>query len=217
MLACSSSLSKQVADAWKEQLVPKTYSRTQELCSDPRPLFIGKQSSSVRKWSGAFGLLICSRTTTLMTACCLMHGTKWASTPHSTAFREHKVIVYTSRALRSLFLSTQNGIEEKCKQIRCFVLARGRRYSADRNPNEFLPKRPRVRKSLCKSSLHGRRAGNAWYIRKRGLSAPSQCCLQGQSRISWVLMNLIWGWRARALNRCFPGNFGWKSIKLNDS
>lgn len=114
MLAYSSSLSKQVADAWKEHYwYQKQTQGHKNYARIPGLLFsIGKQSTSVRKWSGAFGLLICSRTTTLMTACCLMHGT---STPHSTAFREHSVIVYTSRALRSLFLSTQNGIEEKCK------------------------------------------------------------------------------------------------------
>lgn len=178
MLACSFSLSKQVADAWKEQLIPKTDPRNKKnknYARIPRPLFsIGKQSSSIRKWSGAF-------VSDNNINDSLLLGARYM---YSTAFRKHNVIVYASRALRSLFLSTQNGIEEKCKQIRCFVLARGRRYSADRNSNEFLPKRPRVRKSLCKSSLHGRRAGKAWYIRKRGLPASSQCCLQGQSRIS---------------------------------
>lgn len=140
------------------------------MCAAPRarPLLvllfsIGIQLLGIREWSGTFGLSICSRTTT-------------------------KFVVHTSRlqwALRSLFLSAQNGIEEKCKQIRCVIFARGRRYSADRNSNQFLPKRTRVRKSLCKSSLHGRREGKARYIRECGLSASSQCCLQGASRVSW--------------------------------
>ena len=178
MLACSFSSSKQVADAWKEQLIPKTDPRNKKNKNHARipGLCIGKQSSSIRKWSGAF-------VSDNNINDSLLLGARYM---YSTAFRKHNVIVYASRALRSLFLSTQNGIEEKCKQIRCFVLARGRRYFADRNSNEFLPKRPRVRKSLCKSSLHGRRAGKAWYIRKRGLPASSQCCLQGQSRISYL-------------------------------
>ena len=97
---------------------------------------------------------------------------------------DNRFVVHTSWACGSFSLSTQYGIEEKCKQIRSVVLARGRRYTADRNSNQFLPKRPRVRESLCKSSLHWRRKGKAWYIRECGLPASSQCRLQGKSRVS---------------------------------
>lgn len=185
MLTCSSTLLKQVVDAWKGQLIPETQNITNKkqninghlTCA--RPLFgIGIQSSRIRGWSGNFGLSICSRTTTTSNESSndnLVHGALY-----SAASRQANFIVHTSWAFRSVFLTTRNVIEEKCKQIRCVIFARGRRYSADRNSNQFLPKRPRVRKSLCKSSLHGRREGKAWYIRECGLSASSQCCLQGQ-------------------------------------
>ena len=65
-----------------------------------RPLIsIGVQSSGILTRSGAFGLSICSWTTTStksqMTARCMVHG---------SPRRQLKVILHTCRALRSLFL-----------------------------------------------------------------------------------------------------------------
>ena len=78
------------------------------------------------------------------------------------------------------FPFVRNFNKKKTKQVRCVIFSRGWRRSTNSKSDKFLPKGTRIRKSLCKSPLHGGGKGEARYIWKCRLSTSSQCCVQGQ-------------------------------------